>query len=531
VETLSLLRSFEAYSGVDIIPSIALSDDESLIVTAAHNGGYARVFDVETGEMLQELDHNQWRDEGNFWIWDAHFLHNDDWVLSAGETRIALWDWRTGELMWSVDTTPGGVVDLALSPDEQWFVVGAETPPTAQLYQTTTGRLIRNYTGHGGNSVQWVDLSPNGAHFITNSSDGTVVEWPLWWEGTQQVIPIGFSDPPRFARHPTQPLVAIAPSNAPNNDTEFISRASDGTIYIINSEIGAVVQELVGHPELVQGITFSPDGRYLLSGDFAPGVPRDEQQLYVWDWKTGERIAEFSEHEGWVVSIAVSPDGRTVASGDAIGSQIFIWDLQTGEIIHHLTEHAGWIESLVFSPDSAWLYSAGDQGRIFRWDVYTGELVQEYGDQSGDAGRLALTSDGTRLIGSFSSNNSTIVWDTSSGAVVQTFNKGGEIALNPADTLATVYSPLDGLITIWDLTTGEERHRYPAYPAGTYGAITFDASGHQIISAGNGDLIVWEAPSTFEDRSTWILNNRYVADFTCEQRALYAIEPLCEPET
>jgi WD40 repeat protein len=291
------------------------------------------------------------------------------------------------------------------------------------------------------------------------------------------------------------------------------------------------VQELVGHPELVQGITFSPDGRYLLSGDFAPSIPRDEQQLYVWDWETGERIAEFSEHEGWVVGIAVSPDGRTVASGDAIGSQIFIWDLQTGEIIHHLTEHSGWIESLVFSPDGDWLYSAGNQGRIYRWDVHTGELVQEYGDQSGDDGRLTLTSDGTRLLGSFATNNTTIVWDTSSAAVLQTFNKGGEIALNADDTLVAVYSPLDGLITIWDLTTGEERRRYPAYPPGTYGGITFDGSGLQIISAGNGDIMVWEAPTTFEDRSTWIINHRYIADLTCEQLALYAIEPLCEPET
>jgi hypothetical protein len=30
---------------------------------------------------------------------------------------------------------------------------------------------------------------------------------------------------------------------------------------------------------------------------------------------------------------------------------------------------------------------------------------------------------------------------------------------------------------------------------------------------------------------TWVAENRYIPDFTCDQRELYRIEPLCDEET
>ena len=82
-------------------------------------------------------------------------------------------------------------------------------------------------------------------------------------------------------------------------------------------------QALLGHEEWVTTVTFSPDGRYLVSGSF-------DKKIQLWDAKTGSQVGNsFQGHTDWVKSVAFSPDGRQIVSGSG-DKTIQVWGLQTG---------------------------------------------------------------------------------------------------------------------------------------------------------------------------------------------------------
>ena len=57
----------------------------------------------------------------------------------------------------------------------------------------------------------------------------------------------------------------------------------------------------------------------------------------------------------------------------------------------------------------------------------------------------------------------------------------------------------------------------------------FSPDGQTAFSAGmEGSIIEWQiADQPLNELIAWALANRYLPDFTCEQRAQYRIEPLC----
>ena len=120
---------------------------------------------------------------------------------------------------------------------------------------------------------------------------------------------------------------------------------------------GAALTVLSGHSRSVAGISFSPDGRFLLSTSL-------DKSLRVWDAELGEqkgllKVAGMS-------SACFSPDGKYIAFGTGKG---LVQMCRTDDLhdcsMAEFTEHTYNIEYIAFSPDGEFLVSADWLGIVY----------------------------------------------------------------------------------------------------------------------------------------------------------------------
>ena len=79
-----------------------------------------------------------------------------------------------------------------------------------------------------------------------------------------------------------------------------------------------------GHSQLVTAVSWSPDGKRLVSGSW-------DNTVMVWDPSTGEQLCQLRAHSDWVRAVAWSPCGQWLASGGD-DKMIYVYDAKTFEV-------------------------------------------------------------------------------------------------------------------------------------------------------------------------------------------------------
>ena len=162
------------------------------------------------------------------------------------------------------------------------------------------------------------------------------------------------------------------------------SVADDMVCRLWDAETGALRHELRGHevqtphhyPSMLFACAFSPDGRYLATGDKVghvvvwdvadgrPATKLDTPVMYTWD------PVQRRHSIGGIRALSFTPDGAALAVGgigkigniDHLDSpaRIEVFDWRKGERTHEFTDlPKGIVERLVFLPDGNRLLAAG----------------------------------------------------------------------------------------------------------------------------------------------------------------------------
>ncbi|MBD2464610.1 WD40 repeat domain-containing protein [Oscillatoria sp. FACHB-1407] len=255
---------------------------------------------------------------GNAQVISIAFSSNGQ-LLATGslDGTVRIWNWRNRQLLYTFSLHTDKVETVVFSPDGQ-VLASAGGDKTIRFWNVATGTLIREIE-----SEQWITslaFSPDGTRLISSGLGRRVEVWN--WQQGRQLESFGSYSSPIYAiaLSPDGQAIAFSPNSvSPGAATSSNAVTDRNTIHLLNLEGEAVIEPLAGHTDYIRTLTFSPSGRFLLSGSW-------DNTIKLWDLQTGQLFRNFADITAQrVLSVAFSPNGRMFACGSGDASvQLFV---------------------------------------------------------------------------------------------------------------------------------------------------------------------------------------------------------------
>jgi WD40 repeat protein/serine/threonine protein kinase len=293
-----------------------------------------------------------------------------------------------------------------------------------------------------------------------------------------------------------------------------------------------------GHTDSVDGLAFSPDGRFALSGSL-------DNTARLWDVETGREIHTLTGHTGWIRNVAYSPDGNYLLTGST-DNTARLWDAQTGQELYTLTGHTGEVYGVAFSPDGQYAITGGWEGTIRFWDVETG---QEARSLRGDEGifEMTLSPDGQYILTGNNATGKVRVSETATGLEAHHLtglNTSGinTVAFSPDGRYALAGDEIGGLY-LWDLQQAEAEPRIFSGHTEWINEVRVSPDGKYALSASHdGTARLWDIQTGEEARRFISTNHVTSIAFSPDGQTvlvgeqdgnikLWDVEPLPDPRT
>ena len=210
---------------------------------------------------------------------------------------------------------------------------------------------------------------------------------------------------------------------------------------------------------------------------------------------TGSNVATFDGHDSWVWSVSFSPDGKTVVSG-AADYTVKLWDLATGRAAT-FEDHSKWVVAVAFSPDGTTFASGSHDGTVKLWDVATGSAITIEG-HAAFVQALALSPDGTTLASAMAMTHDEVqLWDVATGirsATLRGHTRRVNVVVFSPDGATLASGSSDQTVKLWDVGTGADTATFEAPGEGTgVGVADFSPDGRRIASGhGNATVKIWD---------------------------------------
>jgi WD40 repeat protein len=516
-ETGRAVKPLEGHTST--IHLLAFSPDSRLIATEAGDQT-GKVWDVGTGKELFTL-------EGLTGDFAALAFSPDNTRIAAesGKTQASVWDVATHRVLYTL-AHDKAIRMVVFSPDGK-LIVTASDDSTARVWDAFSGSPIA--TLQHGTGVVAAAFSTPGDRVVTASVDGTarIFTTPNW--DTPVVID---SKNPIHDVQMSRDRIVTANEDGTARIWDFNGRLIQ---QLTGHNLPVTTVRFSPDGQIVVTATGKNDERTVSSNEGRERGDeervRGENTARVWSVLSGRQIAEFRGHKGAVIDVTFSPDGRQVVTGARDGT-VRIWAANAQNSVDlgpHLTGMPA------FSPDGTLVIAPGDKNSVVIRDSFTGKQVQQLPGHSKPVRRVALGPNDTALTAGEDGNVRLWEWKTGqmlaerNGArdaglgsnaglfvtvggeqgrdVVRVWNRNqprplGEMTgdektlvmkavLSPAGTLAVIVYSRGNEAILWNYATGE---RKPLKHDGRVYDANFNGDGSLIVTASADTTArVWDA--------------------------------------
>lgn len=429
-----------------------------------------RLWDIKSGKLVRRFSAPFCND-----MWGIRFLkEGKEFLAASGSGKIYRFDVASGKVLMTYKQS-GTAYRIAVHPDGKRFV-GTDSKNNATLWEIDTGNAIRNFVGHTDDIYTAVIVN-DGKTLITGSDDTTIKQWDLETGDCVKTLKNKptYGDVFTLSVSPKKDRIAMVSGDDHirvldaitleeiwktklKEEGEVICWSPDGTmvastsddshLYILNAADGEIIRKIKTPRNSHTPITFSKDGRMLISGG--------DYILHLHEVETGERIEPemgfsekyysydhiavapgggriyLSDGSSWemqdrtdpslnksfsedreVSAMALSRDGTLIAVGDSRGT-IKIRNTSDFSVTATMST-GGKVNGLAFLPNGKRLISGGDDKKAMMWSAVTGKKLRAFEGHTDDVLSIVISSDGQQLV-TTSRDLSVRLWSVMDGA-------------------------------------------------------------------------------------------------------------------
>jgi WD40 repeat protein/tRNA A-37 threonylcarbamoyl transferase component Bud32/tetratricopeptide (TPR) repeat protein len=261
-----------------------------------------RVWEVEGGKQLVELP-----------MPTGLFTPDSKQVLAHNSGKaFVLFDVTSGKEIrrWESSAV---IFSMAIAPDGKQVISG-HLDNVLRLWDFATGQEIHKFEGHS--SPASAVFSPDGRQILSASSDTTI---RLWDRGTGNLLRTfqGFAGAAPLVGHD---LIIRATFLPDGRQIAGYVWGQDKSLLVWDGTTGELLKKLDLGVDLYKDLAVSPDGRWLLAA-------YEDRTVRLSDFTTGEEVRRFEMAD--VIApraLTFSPDGRFAVSGSFRG-WLSLWQL------------------------------------------------------------------------------------------------------------------------------------------------------------------------------------------------------------
>jgi WD40 repeat protein/serine/threonine protein kinase len=451
-------------------------------------------------------------------------------IQSQSSVDLRGWEWRylwqqcQGEELFILGYHTNGARTVGFLPDGK-TVYSAGKDNAVRLWNLESrqpiGLLAHEYP------VTGVDCSPDGHWMVTSSDSGATENDPLilWDLATRRkaaVLTTNFWLRPKsvlfspdsqllaFVAHydgirlwnmaslqevtnikaDFRNTTALGLAFSPDGQTLAYNENLDGNIALYDIPTRRTrEQRLKGHTWFVPMLTFTPNGRILVSGG-------TDRTIRLWDVAQGRQQAVFTNYAEGVANLRMSRDGSKLVFAATAGlQQLTLQETLTGKVLNTFRGHTKPLSDAKFSPDGRVLISSSWDGTVRVWDatrrlqehdrIYLQKGVHDLAFGSGAA--LFLSPSGHHLLVVFTDNTFSLYDVCSLSEIAHDRLPASEFACGAMapDGKRVAFVAMDGNVVIWHADT-RQTDLFARPLTNSCNRAVFSTDGTRLALADNG---------------------------------------------